>query len=297
MRLADKVAIVNGVNVRPPETTDGWLDWTLDKAVELGLSPVYTTVLHLRDERDAGDYRRKLEERGLQLIGSGGGGFATVGDEWRQVRAKFAHELRMTRLAGGTIIAAVNADPPGPPGQPWPNGGTRFGHFSKELPIGQQIERMIRNIGDLLPVAERMGMTILLENNMDYRVVELVRVLEALDSAHVRLNFDFANSWCVVEDAVDAARIAAPYAAMACVKDMRAQGVTLTGEPRFFHAPIGHGDLELLEIFAELKRGCPDPGDLPLCLEVATMPQYDPDLWMRLSLEWLRAYAAGYLAP
>src|SRR2546428_8544704 len=96
MRLADKVAIVNGVNVRPPERTDGWLDWTLDKAVELGLSPVYTTVLHLRDERDAGDYRRKLEERGLQLIGSGGGGFATVGDEWRHVPAQISHQPRLT---------------------------------------------------------------------------------------------------------------------------------------------------------------------------------------------------------
>ena len=136
-----------GVKVRSPATIDGWLDWTLDKAAELGLSPLYTTVMHLNTEADAVAYGQKLADRGLGFIGSGGGSFATEGDEWRQVYAKFTHEMRMTRLAGGSIVAAVNADPPGPPGQPWPNGGTRFGHFGVDVPIEQQIERMIVKFG------------------------------------------------------------------------------------------------------------------------------------------------------
>jgi sugar phosphate isomerase/epimerase len=277
-----------GVDVRPPATVDGWLDWTLDKAVELGLSPVYTTVLHLHDERDARAYRDKLEERGLEFIGSGGGGFATVGDEWRRVFAKFSHEMRMTRLAGGTVIAAVNADPEGPPGQPWPNGGTRFGHFSKELPIGQQIERMIANFRELAAVAEDLGVVMAFENHMDYRISEIVQVVEAVDSPALRVNYDFANSWSVIEDQVEAARLAAPYTVMTHIKDMRVQPIVNSGEPAFFHAPIGYGDVEVGPILEILAARAPDPANLPQCLEVIPLADYDPDLWMRMSIDWLR---------
>ena len=55
-------------------------------------------------------------------------------------------------------------------------------------------------------------------------------VEDPLGSAQLRFNYDFANSWCVVEDQVEAARIAAPYTMMTHIKDMRAQGVTQTGE-------------------------------------------------------------------
>jgi sugar phosphate isomerase/epimerase len=186
--------------------------------------------------------------------------------------------------AGATLVTAVHDNP------------YVHNHYTRDPPVGEQLACVVGHVGDLLPVAERLGLTILLENHGDYRVGELVRVIEALGSPRLRFNYDFADCWCVVEDPVEAARVAAPHTILAHVRDMRAQGATLTGELRFFHAPIGHGDLALLEILDALRRGCPDPATLPLCLEVLTMPQYDPDLWMRLSLEWLRAHASAYLA-
>lgn len=272
-----------GVATRPPATIDGQADWTIEKAAELGLSPLYMEASWLKDEADAARAGAKMRSLGVEYVAAGGLDLVAAADAWPEQSVAYLRQMEIAGHAGARMITAIHANP------------YVHNHYTRKPPIGAQIERMIRNVGELLPAAERMGMTILLENHMDYRVGELVRVVQALDSPHLRLNFDFANPWCVVEDAVEAARIAAPYTVMAHVKDMRAQGVTLTGEPRFFHAPIGHGDVEVLEILDVLSKACPDAATLPLCLEVPTMPQYDPDLWMRLSLSWLRTNAAAYL--
>ena len=202
--------------------------------------------------------------------------------------------LEWMQAGGVRTSAMVNADPPGPPGQPMPNGGLRFGHFSTETPIGVQIDRMIDNLSKLVVDAEKCGIVLAFENHMDYRISEIVQVVEGVASPWLRINYDFANSLSVVEDQVEAARLAAPYVAMAHLRDMRVQSITTTGEPRFFHAPVGHGSVEIAEIFAILQAGAPDPDAIPVCLEPPCLPDYDPQLWVRLSIEWLRRNCREY---
>lgn len=68
------------------------------------------------------------------------------------------------------------------------------------MPIGRQIDNMIRNLGELARIAGDLGVVLALENHMDYRMSEIVPVIEGVDSPWLRINYDFSNSLNVVED-------------------------------------------------------------------------------------------------
>ena len=277
---------------QPPAPGEHWVDWAVDKAASWGFSPIYATTDHLADEKAASEFGKRCADKGMEYIASGGGQFAGTPDQWARDRDKFINQIRKARAAGTSIMAAVNADPKSEDGQPWPNGGTYYGHFSKHCPIDEQIDRMVANFTEIVKVCEDLELVLAFENHMDYRISEIVQVVDRVDSPSLGINYDYANSWAVIEDQIDAARLAAPYTVMTHLKDMRAQPITYTGEPAFMVAPLGQGNIELIEITQILQDGVPDPHNLPQCIEVAPLPQYDPDLWMRVSLEWLRDNAA-----
>lgn len=283
-----------GIEARPPETIGSVTDWLIDKCVQLHLSPLYMATVWFDGEHDAHEFKTKAADAGVEHISSGGGAFAAPDDEWRSDCDRIVEQMKLAALGGARIMAMVNADPPGPPGQPVPNGGTRFGHFSKEMPIDVQIANMVRHFRQLVGVAEDLGLILAFENHMDYRISEIVEVVRAVDSATLRINYDFANSFAVIEDQVEAARLSAPYTVMTHIKDMRVQSITTTGEPALFHTPIGYGDVDVLKILEIQQALAPDPASLAQCIEVCTLPQFDPDLWMRLSLTYLKEHASIY---
>ncbi len=283
-----------GTSVTPPQEIHGWVDWLLDKCVSLGLSPLYATTKEMYDEADARSFGEKVADLGLEYIGSGGGRFAGTAEQWKQDSEKFIREIKLAKAAGANIVAAVNQDAPGEAGQPLPNGGNFYGHFSKRCPIEEQIDRMVCNFGQIMSICEDFEIILAFENHMDYRISEIVQVVERVNSPCLHINYDFANSWSVIEDAVDAAHLAAPYTVMTHIKDMRAQSTTTIGEPAFFHAPISYGSVEILEIMDILQRNAPASENLPQCLEVPPPPPYDPDHWMHLSIDWLKEHAAEY---
>ena len=236
----------------------------------------------------------RLSDLGIEFIGGVVGTWAVDGNEWPDVRAWAIQQLDGFQRAGARMCTLVNVDPPGPSGQPLPNGGLRYGHFSREIPILQQIDRMKLNLGDLAAQAGARGIVLAFENHMDYRLAEIVQVVEAVGSPWLRINYDFANSFAVVEDQVEGARLAAPYTVMTHLKDMRVQSITTTGEPQFLHAPIGHGNVEIQEILGILQENAPNPGSLPHCVETPCLPQYDPEMWMHLNIDWIEAHCAEY---
>ena len=278
-----------GTTCQPPAPGQGWVDWVVNKASSWGFSPIYATTDHLADENEACEFGKRCTDKGVGYVASGGGQFAGTPEEWARDRDRFIDQIRRARAAGASIMAAVNTDPLSEDGQPWPNGGTYYGHFSKHCPIEEQMDRMVVNFTEIVKVCEDLELVLAFENHMDYRISGIVQVVERVDSP-----YDYANSWAVIEDQVEAARLAAPYTVMTHLKDNRAQSITYTGEPAFMVAPLGQGNVEILEITRILQDGVPDPENLCQCTEVAPLPQYDPDLWMRLSLEWLRDNAAHY---
>ena len=67
---------------------------------------------------------------------------------------------------------------------------------------------------------------------------------------------------------------------MTHIKDMRVQPYTMIGEPMFFHAPIGAGDVPVLEMLQVLQDGAPDPENLQHCVEVLAPPEHDAEAWV-----------------
>ncbi len=283
-----------GTTAESPEELDGMFEWMVERCDEWGLDNLYTSP-GLMDSQDvAVAAGRLMADHGVEWIGNVNGAWAVDRDEWPPVLERAERLLEWMSAGGVRTSAMTNADPPGPPGQPMPNGGLRFGHFSTETPIDVQLDRMIRNLSELVPAAEKRGITLAFENHMDYRLSEIVQVVEGVASPWLRINYDFANCYSVVEDQVDAAHMAAPYTVMTHLKDMRVQSITTTGEPQFFHAPVGYGSVEVAEIMEILQQNAPNPDYLPHCIETCCLPQYDPQLWMKLTIEWLEANCAAY---
>ena len=283
-----------GTTTTPPEELADALRWWLERCTEWGLDNLYTSIDLVGSCEDAIAKGRLLDAHDVEWIGSLGGSWAVDRDEWPAALERAEMLLTWMRAGGVRTSSLVNSDPPGPPGQPMPNGGLRFGHFSTETPIAVQIDRMIRNLSELTPVAQENGIVLAFENHMDYRLSEIVQVVEGVDSPWLRINYDFANCYSVVEDQVDGAHMAAPYTVMTHLKDMRVQSITTTGEPQFFHAPVGYGSVEIAEIMEILQQNAPDPDELPHCIETCCLPQYDPQVWMKLTIEWLETHCAQY---
>ncbi|MCK5327165.1 MAG: hypothetical protein KAR36_01065, partial [Candidatus Latescibacteria bacterium] len=68
-----------------------------------------------------------------------------------------------------------------------------------------------------------------------------------------------------------------------------------TGEPRIMWTPLGAGTVPVGEILEVLQQNAPDPDRLPLCLEIAPLPDQDPDRWVRMSIEAMHTDFGKYL--
>ena len=270
------------LSITPPAPGDH-IEWTIDRAVALRLSPLYLCVTWFDDEDHARQTGRLMAEKNVKLIAAGTGDWATTGDEWQVERDNFVRHMRLGKAAGADIIVAVH------------HGALEHHHFSKDPPIAEQIKRMIANFNELTSYAEAIGIVMAFENHMDYRCTEIAEVVSAVDSPWLRVNYDFGNSLAVIEDPLEAAKAVAEWTVMTHIKDMRIQSKTLDGEPRILTAPLGQGDVPIPEILEVLQSSVADPDNLALCVEVAPQPHQDPEAWMQISLAYMRENFGQYL--
>ena len=280
-RLGHPPAYLQGND--PPNPEAATEHWLLDRCIELNLNALYVESLWQNDSSRTAAFRARTETENLRYVGSVGLNVAADEEEWwggefdRVVR-----RIEWVAAAGGTLAAAVHSEP------------GRFNHFSNDPPIERQIRRAVHNFSSLVQSCQAHSVVLAIENHMDYRLSELAQVVEEVSSPWVRINLDTANSIAVVEDPIKGARRAASYAVAAHLKDLRVQPATGTGEPRVFWAPLGRGDVPIAEILALLEAETADPGNLPVCVEVAPPPDHDPHRWIRSSLDWLLTECGGY---
>ena len=297
-------------SVDPPEDLYNFIPWLVERVAAHDLRSLYLVAGWLKDDDGARAFGAEMRNRGLKYLAAVSVNLAATEDEWgdgrydRAARAnndlryrisiansgwiggtpfeRAARSIEFAALAGAKIIVVVHQE------------ATLHNHFTKDPPIGEQLDRIVRNMRTLVPVAEEHGVVMAHEAHMDYRVSELIDVLEALGSPWLRHNFDFANSISVIEDPLDAARRAAKYTVMTHIKDMRIEPNPTIGEPIFYHTPIGLGDVPVREILGVLQAEAPDPDGLQNCLEIPTMPEYDAEAWVVESLRWLRSECAEF---
>lgn len=297
-------------SVEPPATLDAPVDWLLERIKAHDFKSLYMESGWLSDEAGAAAFKRRCADMGLTYFAAAAANLAAEPEEWGSTRydrsargaskpvyrvavrgagwtdgTEFQIAVRAMELAAAAGARATNVVH---------RDAGRLHRFAKDPSVARQLDNVIRNMRSLVPVAEELGMTMTNESHMDYRVAEFMQVLEAVDSPLLMHCFDFANSISVVEDPLDAAKLAAPHTLFTHIKDMRVQSAVQLGEPMFFHTPIGLGHVPVEEILDVLQAHAPDPANLHHCVEVPTMPDFDPEQWLDASVKWLRSTCARF---
>jgi sugar phosphate isomerase/epimerase len=81
----------------------------------------------------------------------------------------------------------------------------------------------IKALDACLPIAERVGMPLAMENHKDRAVDEQVEVLQKYSSEHLGATVDFGNNIAMCDDPVDVINKLAPYAKATHMKNMAVQ--------------------------------------------------------------------------
>jgi sugar phosphate isomerase/epimerase len=264
--------------LEPPSPDDPVEDWLLERVEALGVESLYVAGRTFPHRVAANRFRTKAATAGITFVGNVSFNIAASKDEWEAGEFSAAlGQIWRCSWGGATVAAAVH------------NQAERHNHFTKDPPVGAQLDRAVANFRSLIPACAEHGIVLAWENHIDYRLAEIVQVVEEVDSPWLRINLDTANPIAVIEDPLAGAGLAAKYAVNMHLKDMRIQPATGTGEPRVTWAPLGRGHVPIAEILDLVQEEADDPVNMPVCIEVAPPPDHDPDVWVRASIDWLRS--------
>jgi sugar phosphate isomerase/epimerase len=218
----------------PHENAPMTLDHYLRKAAELRLDGIYLCDTRHLDSLEYG-YISALRERaaalGLYLeLGTTG-----TNPDHLQDMVRTAHVL-------GSPLVRTTVDRPRP---------TSTEAMSDLLAV------CARELQQVLPVCERYGIYLAIENSPQITTPELLSLIEMVGSRLVRVCFDTANPLCVMEDPIAAASALAPLAITAHLKDYqlvaRLDGFALIG------CPLGKGVVDLRGVLEVLSAHASNP--------------------------------------
>jgi sugar phosphate isomerase/epimerase len=105
---------------------------------------------------------------------------------------------------------------------------------------------------ELAPLAKSLGLTIGVENHLDFTVEELRDLIRRVDSPNVGVMFDVGNTIGTLDDPIEAADLLGPYPVATHYKDF-----AITETPSgfmFCMVPLGCGSLQLPEITKRLLK-------------------------------------------
>lgn len=142
-------------------------------------------------------------------------------------------------------------------------------------PHGPQIAASVEMLKKAVRVAEEHGVTLAIENHIDFTSSEILEIVQGVGSDHLRVNFDVGNALRLYEDPVEAARTLAPYTVATHTKDITTRR-DHTGAPseRFLFwpsCPAGEGLVDLpgvARVLAEVGFG----GSLAIELDLLASP-------------------------
>jgi sugar phosphate isomerase/epimerase len=208
---------------------------------------------------------------------------------------RFEAELRVAREAGVDIFRVVALNT------------RRYETFETLERFREFQRRSWESLTLAEPVAGRLRARIAIENHKDWRVPELLDILQKLSSEHVGVCVDTGNSIALLEEPGAVVEAYAPHAITTHFKDMAVQA-----QPEGFllsEVPLGEGFLDLPAMVAALRRANPkirfnlemitrDPLSVP-CLSsmyYATMPEL-PAQTLAQALHQLRVHPPSRPLP
>lgn len=105
---------------------------------------------------------------------------------------------------------------------------------------------------ELEPLARQLGITIAIENHLDFTIEELYNLVKKFDSPSIGVLFDIGNGVATLDDPVAAAELLGPYVACTHYKDFAVE--LITRGFLFTMVPLGCGSLKLDEITRALEK-------------------------------------------
>jgi sugar phosphate isomerase/epimerase len=134
-----------------------------------------------------------------------------------------------------------------------------YTRYSGEL--GDLVEWTIRDLSDIADDAERLGVTVVLENHEDFQGTVVAHILDEVDHPFIRALYDYGNSQMVGEDPLDALAAMLPHVTTVHMKDHVV--VDGPGGPLVQGVPMGAGRLPIIEQTRRLHAG----GQRRFCFE------------------------------
>jgi 3-oxoisoapionate decarboxylase len=127
-----------------------------------------------------------------------------------------------------------------------------------KAPRDELIGRVVPLLRRAAEAAEAEGVTLALENHIDFTSSEVVRVVEAVGSESLKVNFDTGNTIRLFEDPVEAAVRLAPYTVSTHTKDIATRGKGGAPSDNFTwwpSCPIGEGVIDMVGVVDALRAG------------------------------------------
>jgi len=176
--------------------------------------------------------RRRAEELNVLLEVHGGGALG----KW----SKYEDTMRRTATLGCKVI------------------GCTFGMLMRPNKVATleawdaHTKRCEARLRELAPLAKSLGLTIGVENHLDFTVEELRDMIKRVNSPNVGVIFDVGNTIGTLDDPTEAADILGPYTVATHYKDFAIEEVARGF--RFCMVPLGCGSLRLREITERLLQ-------------------------------------------
>lgn len=194
--------------------------------------------LGVRDREYVARLRERLESAGMYLEGS----IRLPRDEADVDR--FAAEVRTAREAGASVLRTVALS------------GRRYETFETAAAFRAWARAAEVSLRLAEGVVARQKVRLAVENHKDWRVEELVALLERLGSPHFGVCVDTGNSIALLEDPYEIVEAYAPWAFTVHLKDMAVaeydEGFLLS------EVPLGEGFLALPRLVAALRKARPE---------------------------------------
>jgi sugar phosphate isomerase/epimerase len=262
------------------------LEWLINRTAELGLQVVHGGPRVFTDRAYVDRIKSLVLDRGLEMMPAVGADLIAGGETTRASIANAISTLRGFADMGIIKISKYCTNP------------MIHNRFRNDPPLEEQLELCVENSRPIVKAAEDLGITLAFENHLDYRASEVVRIIEGVGSPNLRFLFDMGNTVVVIEDPVEAAKVAAPYTVLCHLKDVRVLPWTPGAlyVAAVFAAPLGRGNVDVVRICEILQEKSPDPKNLCLSLEnMPIPPNEDEDLWTAESIKWAKESLSRFL--
>lgn len=156
---------------------------------------------------------------------------------------EFQSQVKAARIAGATLFRSVNLS------------GRRYETFSDRQSWREFVESSWRSLTLAEPILRKHRVKLALENHKDWRLDEMIQLLDRLSSEFVGVTLDTGNNIALLDDPMQVVSELAPHALAVHLKDM---GVTayddgfLLGE-----VPFGSGVLDIKRVVDVLRAANP----------------------------------------